>query len=106
MSLHQAIHSFSGQHWHVLPAGTYVSKPSELLMSHSFNELLADCSKAYDAVMIDTAPILAVTDGVMVAKHAGINFLLIGSGMHQAEEIEFAVKRLYSNDIKRSGHYL
>jgi tyrosine-protein kinase Etk/Wzc len=80
-----------------------VGKPSELLMSERFNEIIQQVSKYYDAVVIDTAPILAVTDGVIVAKHAGINFLLIGSGMHHAEEIEFAVKRLYANNIKIQG---
>lgn len=86
-----------------LPAGMFMAKPSELLMSEAFDELLNTASKMYDAVIIDTAPILAVTDGVIVAKQAGINFLLIGSGMHQTEEIEFAVKRLYSNNITIQG---
>jgi tyrosine-protein kinase Etk/Wzc len=103
LSLQNAIQRLESPNLHILASGAYVGKPSELLMSERFNEIIQQVSKYYDAVVIDTAPILAVTDGVIVAKHAGINFLLIGSGMHHAEEIEFAVKRLYANNIKIQG---
>lgn len=88
---------------HVLTAGSYKNKPAELLMSNRFNDIIQLVSHGYDTVIIDTAPILAVTDGVIVAKHAGVNFFLVGSGMHHAEEIEFAIKRMYSNEIKIHG---
>ncbi len=101
--LQSAIQRLENPDLHILTSGAFMGKPSELLMGERFNEVIAQVSKHYDAVVIDTAPILAVTDGVIVAKQAGINFLLIGSGMHHAEEIEFAVKRLYSNNIKIQG---
>lgn len=88
---------------HVLTAGYYKNKPAELLMSERFNDIMRLVAHQYDTVIIDTAPILAVTDGVIVAKHAGVNFFLIGAGMHHAEEIEFAMKRMYSNQIKIHG---
>lgn len=103
LNLSNVVQTMQNSRLDLLTAGTFITKPSELLMSDAFNELLQTASKAYDVVIIDTAPILAVTDGVIVAKQAGINFLLIGSGMHQAEEIEFAVKRLYSNNITLQG---
>ncbi len=103
MSLQNAIQTLESPNLHILSSGAFVGKPSELLMNERFNDIIEQVSKDYDAVVIDTAPILAVTDGVIVAKHAGINFLLIGSGMHHAEEIEFGVKRLYANNVKIQG---
>ncbi len=44
--------------------------PSELLMSERFAELVSWASKNYDLVLIDTPPILAVTDAAIVGRHA------------------------------------
>ncbi len=101
-SLAEGIQKFN-ENLHVLTAGAYKNKPAELLMSKQFDNIMQLASQNYDMVIIDTAPILAVTDGVIVAKHAGVNFFVMGSGMHHAEEIEFAIKRMYANDLKIQG---
>ncbi len=99
----QVIQSFTHPNLDILASGNAMSKSAELLSNDRFDDLIALVSQKYDFIIFDTAPILAVTDGVIVAKKAHINFLLIGSGMHHAEEIEFAIKRLNTNMIKIHG---
>ena len=50
-----------------LPCGPRPENPSELLTSHRFDELLAVLREKYDFVLIDTPPMLAVTDPGTVA---------------------------------------
>lgn len=87
----------------LLPVGAYTSKSSELLMTDRFKELIASVSSQFDIVIIDTAPILAITDGVIISSHAGTNLLVVGSNVHQPEEIESTVKRLSNAGIKLQG---
>lgn len=86
-----------------LAAGLYPPNPSELLMSRRLKELLDRVSQSYDLVIIDTAPILAVTDAAVIAHHAGTNFLVLASNTHEAEEIDLALKRFHANGVKING---
>lgn len=54
----------------VLLAGKETLNPSKLLASHQMDQLLARLSADYDAVIIDTAPVLAVSDGLLLANKA------------------------------------
>jgi len=55
---------------HVLLAGKETLNPSKLMASHQMDELLAKLRVEYDAVIIDTAPVLAVSDGLLLANKA------------------------------------
>ncbi len=90
-------------HLDFIATGVLPPNPSELLLSQSFQNILTSLSSQYDLVLIDTAPILAVTDGAIIANQTGVNLLLIGAGKHQAEEIKLAMQRLQSNAVKIQG---
>lgn len=53
---------------YVIPAGKHVPNPAELLNSHRMGELVAEMREAFDVVIIDTPPVLAVTDAVLVSR--------------------------------------
>jgi capsular exopolysaccharide synthesis family protein len=54
----------------LVTAGTEPQNPAELLASPSFEQLVAATRKEYDYVLIDSPPLLAVSDPCIVAKHA------------------------------------
>lgn len=83
---------------HFMPTGELPPNPSELLGSARFEEVMNWALK-YDVVVIDTAPVLAVTDGVLAARLAGTNLLVLKSGQHPVREINAAVKRMNQNGI-------
>lgn len=101
--LESAIISCPNTNLDILPTGTYPPNPAELLMSQRFKDLLDQVSKMYDFVIIDTAPILAVTDAVVIAQHASANFMVLASNMHESKDIELALKRLEANGVKVNG---
>jgi len=87
----------------VLPRGSFIANPSELLMSNKLKEFLDSSSKQFDIVIIDTAPILLVTDGVIIAEHSGTNYLVLGSNAHHPTELRVVMKRLANANIPIHG---
>lgn len=53
---------------YILPSGQVPPDPSELLSSHRFSELLESVREKFDYVVIDTGPVLAITDPSVVAS--------------------------------------
>jgi len=88
-------------HW--LPTGRLPPDPAELLGSDRFERVFNELSARYDLVIIDTAPILAVTDPVLVSRQAGTTLLVLRAGAHPVREIVMTVKRLAHNGIRIQG---
>jgi tyrosine-protein kinase Etk/Wzc len=86
-----------------IPCGEYPSHPSELLISEQFTRLLKEFSEKYDYVIIDTPPVLAVTDGVIIARRAATNLLVVGGGSNIMEEVELTAKRAKKNGVNIHG---
>lgn len=87
----------------VLPRGSNILDPSELLMSDKFKEILHAFKTQFDLVIIDTAPVLQVTDGVLIARHSGTNYLVLGASAHEAKEVLMVIKRLQNANIQIHG---
>ncbi|HEY8609594.1 MAG TPA: polysaccharide biosynthesis tyrosine autokinase [Noviherbaspirillum sp.] len=77
-----------------LPTGTLPSKPAELLAHPRFKNLLQLCAERYDYVLIDTAPVLAVSDALAIAPIAGVILNVVRGGVSTVSEVEESVKRL------------
>ena len=61
----------------VVTAGPIPSNPAELLTSMRFADLLSKYGEAYDYVLIDTPPMLAVTDPSIVCAHADLVYMVM-----------------------------
>ena len=77
----------------LLPTGSVPPNASELLSSNRFRVLLEGVSRSYAYVVVDTPPVLAVTDAAIVARHAGVTLLVLKGGEHSMREIVASVKR-------------
>lgn len=86
-----------------LVRGDIPPNPSELLMHPRFGELLTTLAARYDMVIVDTPPILAVTDAAIVARHAGSNLLVTRFGVNQPKEILLTKKRFEQNGVTVKG---
>ncbi|SNY60331.1 polysaccharide biosynthesis tyrosine autokinase [Stenotrophomonas sp. CC120223-11] len=83
--------------------GDVPPNPSELLMHRNFTELLETVEKQFDLVIIDTPPILAVTDAAIIAHHAGTCLLVARFGLNQPKELALARKRFEQNNVQLKG---
>ncbi|WP_392344253.1 polysaccharide biosynthesis tyrosine autokinase [Pseudoalteromonas prydzensis] len=86
----------------VITRGQIPPNPSELLMHSNFSKLVAEVSAAYDIVIVDTPPILAVTDPAIVSAHTGTTLLVTRFGQNHLKEIELTRNRFEQNgtDVK------
>lgn len=116
VTLSQAIHTNVVENVDFLPTGELPPRPAELLAHDNFRLCLETLSAQYDMIVIDTAPVLAVSDSLAVAPHVGAIFNVMRSGVSTMGEIDEAVKRFKQsgntvagvifNDMKpRAGRY-
>ena len=87
----------------VLTTGDLPPNPSELLMHENFEKYLNEFAKEYDLVLIDTPPLLAVTDAAVIGRLCGTTFVLLRYGVHSMAEIQAVTKRLRQNSIEPRG---
>ena len=87
----------------LVPRGQIPPNPSELLMGERFSELLKWGSANYDLVLIDTPPILAVTDAAIVGRHAGTTLMVTRYAVNTLKEVETSLSRFEQNGIAVKG---
>ncbi|EJD6044501.1 polysaccharide biosynthesis tyrosine autokinase [Providencia hangzhouensis] len=97
------IHSNVIENLDVICRGKNVTHSSELLMSERFKRLLDAVKGQYDIVVIDTAPILAITDSAIIGKYVGTSLLIAYYGVNTVKDIELSLKRFKQNDIEITG---
>jgi len=86
-----------------IPTGTIPPNPSELLLHEHFGTFLEDIAKQYDLVIIDSPPILAVTDAAIIGCMVSATFMVIKAGEHPVRELEQSVKRLAQGGANMKG---
>ncbi|MFC7548901.1 polysaccharide biosynthesis tyrosine autokinase [Plantactinospora sp. GCM10030261] len=87
----------------VLPAGGTPPNPSELLGSKAMADLLLMARDLADIVVIDTAPLLAITDGVVMAVQSDGALLVARAGRTTSAQVTDAVEALERVDARVLG---
>ncbi|QHF38399.1 tyrosine-protein kinase [Pseudomonas sp. S34] len=103
IDLNKATHSTEVDNLHVITRGQIPPNPSELLMHSNFTQFLEQVSSQYDLVIIDTPPILAVTDAALVGRQAGTSLIVTRFGVNAAKEIAVTKRRFEQNGIVVKG---
>ena len=80
----------------VLGAGPIPPNPSELLGSTAMRSLLANLASRFDYVVIDTPPILPVTDAVVLSSLVDGVIIVVGSGVVQRDQLVHGLENLES----------
>ncbi|MFQ2286655.1 polysaccharide biosynthesis tyrosine autokinase [Aeromonas dhakensis] len=83
--------------------GAVPPNPSELLMHPRFKALLDWASERYDFVIVDSPPILAVTDAAIVGQHVGASLLVARFAKTAVKEVEVAIRRFEQNGVSIKG---
>ena len=74
--------------------GTAPPNPAELLLSPRFGKLIETAREQFDWIVIDTAPLLPVSDGETVATHSDAIFLVTRWAQTEVEEIRLSARRM------------
>jgi len=103
LNLEQVTKTTKVEGLNLITRGQIPPNPSELLMHSNFSKLVEEVSNAYDIVIIDTPPILAVTDPAIVSAHTGTTLLVARFGQNHLREIELTRSRFEQNGIDVKG---
>jgi tyrosine-protein kinase Etk/Wzc len=87
----------------VITRGKNPTNPSELLSSAKFAALLEQLSPMYDHIIIDTPPVLAVTDGIIISQYTGVNLVIARYAKTQMKELELTINRFEQVGVKVNG---
>lgn len=87
----------------MLAGGPQPPNPSELLASEALRALIADLREAYDYVVIDSPPLLPVTDAAVLARATDGALLVVRSGRTTTDQVAQAADNLAKADAKLFG---
>ena len=97
------IEKVSGGEFDYIGRGQIPPNPAELLMHPRFEQLLGWASQQYDLVIIDTPPILAVTDAAIIGRYAGTCLLVARFEKNTAKEIDVSMRRFEQGGVIVKG---
>jgi capsular exopolysaccharide synthesis family protein len=93
-TLEEAIRPTQVDGLHILPAGTLVPNISELLGGAGMRAVLAELSKRYDLVVVDTPPVLAAADAEILGVQTDAVLLVVRAGHTDRQPAQYAVQQL------------
>ncbi|EFL0472298.1 polysaccharide biosynthesis tyrosine autokinase [Escherichia coli] len=86
-----------------IPRGIVPPNPAELLMHRRFGELTNWANEHYDIVIMDTPPVLAVTDAAIIGNYVGTTLLIVRFEQNTVKEIEVSIKRFEQSGVIVKG---
>ncbi|KMV07939.1 tyrosine-protein kinase ptk [Acinetobacter baumannii] len=104
--LTQVLHKTQVANLDVITRGKSPTNPSEMLSSTQFKELLEQLQTQYDHIIIDTPPVLAVTDGIIISQYTGVNLIVARYIKSHMKELELTVNRFEQAGVKVNGFIL
>lgn len=90
----------------VIYSGSIPPNPTELLTNGRYEHLIEELSDQYDYIILDTAPLMLVTDTFLIADMADVTLYVTRSRYTENALIDFANKSISSQKIKNVGFIL
>ncbi len=87
----------------ILPSGPVPPFPTEMLSSGAMEAILKRCAELYDYIVIDSPPILSVTDGVILARQADAVVLVVRHGKSSKHVVRRARDILFRSGAGITG---
>ncbi len=87
MEAHEVCYPTKVKGLYFIPSGDLRPNPSELLSSPALAELLAKGSQFFDKIVIDCAPLVPVSDGLMLARHSDATCLVVRANRSLKQEL-------------------
>lgn len=116
-NFYEAVHKSEIDNLYVLPSGTRPPNPAELLASEKMKRFLESLKETYDYIIIDTPPIIMVTDAQILSQYADGCLLVVASAeadknaavkaKELLEKVDAKILGVVLNklDTKRKGYY-
>ncbi|WP_149277108.1 GumC family protein [Pareuzebyella sediminis] len=84
----------------VIYSGRIPPNPAELLMGDRMKELFGVVAQNYDYVIVDTAPLMVVTDTLLISEYADLLIYVTRAGVTEVRAVEYPIKLKEEGKIK------
>lgn len=101
-----ALHRTAVEHLEILPVGGKAPNPAELVGSESMKRLLTKLQSSYDFILVDTPPITAVADALLVSRLVDSVVFVVRAGVTKRAVASRALERLVSVKARVIGTVL
>lgn len=102
-TLDNFIHPTSFEFIDFMPRGKHPNNPASLLSTDKFSNMLVQLVAIYDYIIIDTPPVLAVSDAIIIAQYAD-KVLMVTRYNHSVEgQLAYAVKQMHKANVTVDG---
>jgi capsular exopolysaccharide synthesis family protein len=85
--------------WYLLPAGESRKNPTELLQTPAFGRIMQTLAPYFDWILIDSPPVLPLTDPLSLQQHADGTLLIVRAGKTPRDAVENAIALLGKKNI-------
>jgi capsular exopolysaccharide synthesis family protein len=94
-----AVHRIEPLGWYLLPAGEPRKNPTELLQTPAFGHIMQQLAPHFDWILIDSPPVIPLTDSLSLQQHADASLLVVRAGQTPREAVEQTVELLGKKNI-------
>ena len=102
----EVISSTEVENLDIIPCGMVPSNPSELLGSKRYSELIEELKSKYDLIIIDTPPIMLVTDAALACRVAAQIVMVIEYNKHSIDAIQDGMKQLLKGNTSAHASFV
>lgn len=103
IKIEETVKSLSNIGIDFISRGQVPPNPAELLMHPRFEKMLQWATEHYDLVVLDTPPILAVTDAAIIGRYVGTTLLIARFEQNTVKEIQVSIKRFEQSGVHVKG---
>lgn len=101
--LNDYIHPTSFEFIDFMPRGKHPYNPASLLSTDKFSKMLLDLVSIYDFIIIDTPPVLAVSDAIITAQYADKVLMVTRYNSSIEGQLAYAIKQMQKSNIIVDG---
>ncbi|MEZ4401399.1 MAG: polysaccharide biosynthesis tyrosine autokinase [Kofleriaceae bacterium] len=87
----------------ILPCGPQPPNPAELLLTNRFKQVLAELESRFDRILLDSPPVLAVTDAVVLSRLSSGVMLIAQAGKTLLDDVAFSARQFRDVDAPILG---
>jgi capsular exopolysaccharide synthesis family protein len=85
--------------WYLLSAGEPRRNPTELLQAPAFGHIMEQLSPCFDWILIDSPPVIPLTDSISLQQHADATIIVARAGRTPREAVEKTIELLGKKNI-------
>lgn len=103
IELARVIHPTSIDNIDFMPRGQHPKNPSSLLSGDKFKQMMTELNEHYDYIVIDSPPILAASDAMVMSHYADRVLMVTRYDQSVEGQVAYAIKQMHKADIQVDG---